>query len=327
MWAFSCFIDMASGGCRLIMERTDTAPGDLPLLSSSPPSSSSSSSLATSLTCSSVSLQFWVPKPDMRGPQDLGRDLLKTLWGREVHPEVFLIQLSDLCLKVCQEGGGLNPLTVSLTSSALEVSYQESPATQPFCLVQARRLQQVRDRLTKSHALNLTVTVCMDPSLALQGRYNSRQQRMEKSVWRRREGEGGERRRQSPEEDTYFVVDPEASLQGGAGSSRPGFLQQQGDILAALRQALLKNNLLIDICLDAVSLVIPGKRLYELVYNRLGNDLLLWLPQYLAVKQHLYGERPADPLHDDTQEFSDGFQGRPEALQVFILYFLYFVFL
>ena len=296
----------------LLLHYSEMDPDCVRSLAPSPPSPSSS--LATSLTCSSVSLQFHVPKPDMRGPQDLGRDLLKTLWGREVHPEVFLILLSDLCLKVSQEGGGLNPLVVSLTSSALEVSYQESPATQPFCLVQARRLQQVRDRLTKSHALDLTITVCMDDSLKLQGRYNSRQQRMEKSVWRRREGEG-ERRRQSPEEDTYFVVDPESSLQGGTGSARPGFLQQQGDILAALRQAALKNNLLIDICLDAVSLVIPGKRIYELVYNRLGNDLLLWLPQYMAVKQHLYGERVANPLHDDTQEFSACFQGRPEAIQ------------
>ena len=100
---------------------------------------------------------------------------------------------------------------------------------------------------------------------------------MEKSVWRRREGEG-ERRRQSPEEDSYFVVDPESSLQGSTGSARPGFLQQQGDILAALRQAALKNNLLIYITLDAVSLVIPGKRLYELVYNRLGNDLCCGCP-------------------------------------------------
>ena len=213
-----------------------------------------------------------------------------------------------------------SPLVVGITSSALELSYQESPATQPFCLVQGRRLQQARDRLTKTHALELTITVCMDDSLKLQGRYNSRQHRMEKSIWKkpsegeaRRGGSEGEGNR-SPEDDSYFVVEPGSGPQGHGGA-RPMFLQQQGDILAALRQAALKNNLLIDIRLDAVSLVVPGKRLYELIYNRLGNDMLLWVPQYLAVREQLFGERMPDPLHDDTSEFSSGFQGRPDALE------------
>ncbi len=55
--------------------------------------------------------------------------------------------------------------------------------------------------------------------------------------------------------------------------------------MAALRAALLRNNLLVDVKLDAVSLVIPNKRLYEVIYNRVGNDLLLWVPTYLAVKE------------------------------------------
>ena len=72
---------------------------------------------------------------------------------------------------------------------------------------------------------------------------------------------------------------------------------------------------MINIKLDAVSLVMPSKKLYEMIYNRLGNDLLLWLPQYLVVKSHIYGEKLADPLHDDTHEFSGCFSGRPEALE------------
>ena len=48
------------------------------------------------------------------------------------------------------------------------------------------------------------------------------------------------------------------------------FLQRQADILAALEHAAVRNNLLIDIKLDAVSLVIPSKRLYEVIYNRIG---------------------------------------------------------
>ena len=128
---------------------------------------------------------------------------------------------------------------------------------------------------------------------------------MKKSVMQRKE---------SPDEREFFVVDPEAGF-GQDQGQRPGFLQQQDDILAALKQAALKNNLLININIDAVSLVIPSKDLYEVIYNRLGNDLLLWLPQYMAVKHHIYGEKLLDPLHDDTHEFSGCFSGRPEAIE------------
>ncbi len=65
----------------------------------------------------------------------------------------------------------------------------------------------------------------------------------------------------------------------------PQRCKQGPDIVAALRAALLRNNLLVDVKLDAVSLVIPNKRLYEVIYNRVGNDLLLWVPTYLAVKE------------------------------------------
>ena len=30
--------------------------------------------------------------------------------------------------------------------------------------------------------------------------------------------------------------------------------------------------------------VLPNKRVYELIYNRIGNDMLLWVPAYFTVK-------------------------------------------
>ena len=38
---------------------------------------------------------------------------------------------------------------------------------------------------------------------------------------------------------------------------------------------------MLDIKLDALSLVVPSKTLNEVIYNRLGNDMLLLLPQYI----------------------------------------------
>jgi hypothetical protein len=127
----------------------------------------------------------------------------------------------------------------------------------------------------------------MDPSLKLQGRFNSGLHRMQKSVFcPPEEEEGG-----IQDTEHYFVVDPDSGPReggGGGGALKAGaFLRQAQDILAALRVALLRNNLLVDVKLDAVSVVIPNKRLYEVIYNRLGNDLLLWMPTYMTVKEWL----------------------------------------
>ena len=34
-------------------------------------------------------------------------------------------------------------------------------------------------------------------------------------------------------------------------------------------------------------LVLQNKRVYELIYNRIGNDMLLWVPAYFTVKAGL----------------------------------------
>ena len=271
----------------------------------SPPDTQSS--ISVTISSPSVDVVFHVPKPDMRHPHDIGQEFIGSFWTRKVHPELFNFKLGDFCLKISQEGGQLAPLHVNISSTAVEISYQESLAASPFQLIQARRLGEVVDRTKRNNAVEIDITVCMDESLKLQGRFHSKQHKMQKSTFQRK-GSG------SPDEREYFVVDPESTF-GQDSGARPGFLQQQDDILAALRQAALKNNLLINIRLDAVSVVIPSKQLYEVIYNRLGNDLLLWLPQYMAVKRHIYGEKLADPLHDDTHEFSGCFSGRPEAIE------------
>eukprot|EP00092_Neocalanus_flemingeri_P029317 GFUD01031829.1.p1 GENE.GFUD01031829.1~~GFUD01031829.1.p1 ORF type:complete len:1567 (-),score=501.95 GFUD01031829.1:381-5081(-) len=303
----SCSIDLDPGiidRTYLLLNYADLDPDCVRTVATS--ASTSPSNITVTITIPTVSLGFHIPKPDMRNPHDIGLEFVRTFWTRKVHPEIFLIQLDDFSLRVSQDGGSLAPLCINLSSATVEINYQESLASTQFPIIQARRLGEARERNKKSFAMEIDITVCMDDSLKLQGKFNSRQQKMEKSVLRKKSSG-------SPDEMEYFVVDPDSGFENDSGS-RPGFLQQQEDILTALKQAAAKNNLLLDIKLDAVSLVVPSKALYEVIYNRLGNDMLLWLPQYMAVKEHLYGEAVADPLHDDAQEFSGCFSGRREAI-------------
>jgi len=304
----SCNIDLDPGivdRTYLLLNYADMDPDCIRTVAAPP--TTSNSNITVTITSPAVAMAFHIPKPDMRNPHDIGPEFIRTFWTRKVHPEIFQIQLDDFSLSVSQGGGSLAPLSINLSSATVEINYQESPSSSQFPIIQARRLGTCKDRNQKSFAMEIDITVCMDDSLKLQGKFNSKQQKMEKSVLRKKSSG-------SPDELEYFVVDPDSGYQNDSGS-RPGFLQQQDDILAALKQAAIRNNLLLDIKLDAVSLVMPSKTLYEVIYNRLGNDMLLWLPQYMAVKEHIYGETVVNPLHDDAQEFSGCFSGRPEAIE------------
>ena len=81
-------------------------------------------------------------------------------------------------------------------------------------------------------------------------------------------------------------------------------IDEQINIKSALDHAINHNNIMIDIHLDEVSLVLPTKHLYELIYNRLGNDMLLWLPAIFNVMDVLYNQPIVDPLRDPDQDFS-----------------------
>ena len=81
-------------------------------------------------------------------------------------------------------------------------------------------------------------------------------------------------------------------------------VDEQGHIKAALQNSLLHHNIMVDLVLDEVSLVLPNKHVYEVIYNRLGNDMLLWLPAIFSVKDVLYNQPLPDPLRDPDQEFS-----------------------
>jgi hypothetical protein len=101
------------------------------------------------------------------------------------------------------------------------------------------------------------------------------------------------------------------SGQRGAASSTSSnlFLQQLKHIHDALRHGRSSNNILVDLRFDEVALFLPSKHVYEVIYNRLGNDMLLWMPEIYRVKEHLFDCAPQDPLRDPNTGFSDCFSG------------------
>ena len=100
---------------------------------------------------------------------------------------------------------------------------------------------------------------------------------------------------------TYFGSS--AAEDGAAGSSNVASDNRASVLRQALEHGRLHNNLGLSLQFDELSLVVPNKHAYELIYNRLGNDLLLWTPVFLRVKQFLFHQPVPDPLRDPDAEF------------------------
>ena len=81
-----------------------------------------------------------------------------------------------------------------------------------------------------------------------------------------------------------------------------------------MEHSLAHNNLMVDINFDEVSIVLPNKHIYEVIYNRLGNDMLLWLPGIFTIKDVLYNQPLLNPLRDPDQEFLTCLSGKKNMM-------------
>lgn len=46
------------------------------------------------------------------------------------------------------------------------------------------------------------------------------------------------------------------------------------------------------------------QHVYEVIYNRFGNDLILWTPEIIRAKEFLYDQPAPNPLEDPDKGFS-----------------------
>ena len=254
-------------------------------------------SMNLGITCPQLDVNFYVPKVDMRKPSEIPTDeFISLFWTRKIHPELFQLRIRRFDMTLSQESGPKSPLAISLASDFIDILFQESIDSDKLPLAVVRKSQQ-NVELSHKMAARISITVCMDESQRLQGRFDS-----------------AERLKSSPrvlgsDSEQFF-----GHAAGVSGDTRFGYrgnriVEEQLNIKAALEHSLAHNNLMIDINLDEVSLVLPNKHIYEVIYNRLGNDMLLWLPGIFSVKDVLYNQPLANPLRDPDQEFSSCLSG------------------
>ncbi len=258
-------------------------------------------SLNMAVACPQLDVNFYVPKVDMRKPTEIPTDEFVTLfWSRKIHPELFQLRIRQFDMQLGQDAGPKSPLSISLSSDFIDVLFQESEACDKLPLAVIRKSKHNAE-LAHKLAARISLTICMDDSQKLQGKFDSTSDK--------RFGFG-------TDQDQFF-----GHAAGVSGDTRSGFkrgnriVEEQLNIRAALTHSLAHNNILIDINFDEVSLVLPNKHVYEVIYNRLGNDMLLWLPAIFSVKDVLYNQPLPDPLRDPDQEFSSCASGSKPMLE------------
>lgn len=242
-----------------------------------------SSSLLVNIVSPRVLLNFYVPRADMRNPPDISiQEFIQAFWSRSVHPEIFQIDLGDVDLTVTRDSLS-SPIIVALGTNRLAVNFQENSASEKLPLIVARKSSVNQDHPHKRAAL-ITVTIQMS-------------EMSEESIRRISFRESAQ------PETTFFGSSTNSNSDGPCGATHK--TDQRASVLRqALEHGRSKNNLSVDLKFDDLSIVLPNKHAYELVYNRLGNDLLLWTPVYLRVKQYLFHRPVSDPLRDPDAEFS-----------------------
>ena len=257
--------------------------------------------LEISVATPNLELKFQVPKADLREPKNIPK-FVTAFWSRRTHPEVFVLHLADADLKVVFQGPELvEPVKVRIKSSDVDVRFAESPSELPASLV------QVKTRAEGGMAAYVCVSVCLDETKKLQGKYSSKASKLRRQL--------DDRDADDYASGSFFVsesgnVSSSSAPRGRTQSSSSNlFLQQLKYIHEALRNGRSRNNILVDLRFDEVALYLPSKRVYEVIYNRIGNDMLLWLPEIYRVKEYLFDCPVPDPLRDPDIGFSDCFSG------------------
>ena len=262
---------------------------------------SSPMELTINVKCPDLLLQFRVPKADMRKPKDIPK-FVTAFWSRRTHPELYELQIQDADLKVVIQGPEkTEPVKVRLSSRDVDVRFRETEESETLTLI------QVRTGPDSPVAAYVYVTVCLDEENKLQGKYSSKTSKLSKKQ------QMGAAEGESYASGSFFVSESGSVTSGQRGASASAssnlFLQQLKYIREALSHGRDNHNILVDLRFDEVAVFLPSKHIYEVIYNRLGNDMLLWLPEIFRVKEHLFDCPLPDPLRDPNTGFSDCFSG------------------
>ncbi len=274
-------------------------------------------SMSVAISCPQLELNFYVPKVDMRKPDEMSREeFVASFWARQIHPEVLQLRLKNFDMSVGQDAGPKSPLTIAFASDFIEIFFKEDfnlsddDSSKVRLCVARKSLRNAE--LPHKKAGRISVTVCMDDSLKLQGKFDSTERRKNPRGSSGGGGPGGGVGGGGFDfADQFFgAAASSGDVRAGGMYSRSNYIvEEQANIKAALEHSLRHNNIMVDVFFDEVSLVLPNKHIYELIYNRLGNDLLLWLPSIFSVKDVLYNQQIPDPLQDPDMGFSKCYSG------------------
>ncbi|XP_043221446.1 autophagy-related protein 2 homolog A-like isoform X2 [Amphibalanus amphitrite] len=253
-----------------------------------------------------VDVQLRIPIPDLRPLSDMDRP---SWWQRHVRPDSFHIRLRDASVRSTLHSRD-DGTRLELQARHATVGYQETEAATPVVFINVSA--SGGDSLSAGGAVGLDWPRAVlslyptrspplleadqpdggrDSSPAADSSSSSPFAGLRAAAADREPSPFG-RRRVVYETDSHWRGEPDTASEGEE-LVIPG---SREEVDAFVEDTVSNCQTLLELSLPVMEAILPNKRFYELIYNRLATDLALWEPAAPTVSSPEAAHRPADPL-------------------------------
>ncbi|XP_063919299.1 autophagy-related protein 2 homolog B isoform X2 [Zophobas morio] len=231
--------------------------------------SDNESKIDVRVTSPVMTLKLRFPIPDFRPPHDMNKT---PWWKRHVRPDFLSFVLTGMSFQTCL----LTNQTVqdyTLKCKSLNVAYQEDANSDPVPVGKAgyedKAMTSLQEIITDCK-LNIKIFPTKrvnleEPAPVPQDPYTTS---IMGDLMEKMKPEGPFSSKKVYESDTPHYKDQRVLMVPGNKSEINDFI----------KSTTLSSRVRIDVSLPIVSMQLISKRLYETIYNRINNDLLLWEP-------------------------------------------------
>lgn len=234
-----------------------------------------------------VSLKFYFPIPDLRPLSDMNR---VPWWKRNVRKETLIIEADDFHLN--GEFGTSLTNIYEILSNDVHVLFQEKQDLPPFSLLRASGTKGVEKGFNPVRIYIRNFPSKVEASLD-EDSILDHENIMTKSMM-------GFLEEVDTKVPSVFNTRQVASQQQESMNELK-IPADSNEMNRFINDTLKNVQFDIDICLSDVQFILPSKHIYEVVYNRLVSDLLLWVPS--APKKY---NKPIASLSSVMEDLSIG---------------------
>nr|CAI5847822.1 unnamed protein product [Callosobruchus analis] len=249
------------------------------------PLNTTESRLDVKISSSCINLKLRFPIPDFRPPHDMNR---MPWWKRNVRPDYLSFILTEATFFTSlQTNQGFKEYSVH--SRGLDIFYYETENSVPLHIAKAgfddKYASSMQDILLHTR---LNIKVFPKRSTELEEFTAPEQDPMTTSCYGAFEGQSNKEAGPFSAKKVVHESDTPHSKPQKEDAEELIMPGDKSEINEFIRQTSACSKIQVELFLPTVSLQFKSKHVYELIYNRISNDFLLWSPSAPKPKSNIY---------------------------------------